>query len=46
MAQWGTWLAIVGGIVAIAGQWVAGYWLPVVGGVLAILGAVVAMMAK
>jgi hypothetical protein len=31
-------LIILGGIVAIVGQWVAGYYLPVIGGALAVIG--------
>ncbi|MDO8467670.1 MAG: hypothetical protein Q7S56_01835 [Nanoarchaeota archaeon] len=43
MAAWGKWTAVVGGIVAVVGQFVATdannhYWLPLVGGVLAVIG--------
>lgn len=38
MAKWGMWLAIVGGVVAVIGQWATGYYLPVIGGVLAVIG--------
>ncbi|MDD5191626.1 MAG: hypothetical protein PHH54_02110 [Candidatus Nanoarchaeia archaeon] len=39
MAAWGKWVAIVGGVIAIIGQfWGATYYLPVIGGVVAIVG--------
>jgi len=39
MAQWGKWTAVVGGVVAVVGQfWGANYWLPAIGGVIAIVG--------
>lgn len=43
MAEWIKYLAVVGGVVAIAGQWwptgaANTYYLPVIGGVLAIIG--------
>jgi len=39
MAQTGMWLAIVGGVVAVIGQfWGANYYLPAIGGVLAVIG--------
>jgi len=31
-------LIIIGGIIAIIGQWVTGYYLPVVGGAIAVIG--------
>ena len=31
-------LVIIGGIVAIIGQWVTGYYLPVIGGAIAVIG--------
>lgn len=40
MAAWGKWVAIVGGVIAIIGQfWGGNYYLPVIGGVVAIVGA-------
>lgn len=36
--SWGTWLAIIGGLVALIGQWVPNYYLPVIGGIIAIIG--------
>jgi len=39
MAGWQMWLALLGGIISVVGQWVPDYWLPVIGGVLAIIGA-------
>jgi hypothetical protein len=39
MANWGSWVALVGGILAVVGQWVMTTWLPVVGGVVAVVGA-------
>jgi hypothetical protein len=39
MAKWGMWLAIVGGVVAVIGQWWGmDYYLPAIGGVLAVIG--------
>jgi len=43
---WQMWLALIGGIVALVGQWVLGYWLPAIGGVLAIIAAVGMMSGK
>lgn len=40
MASWGKWLAVVGGIVAVIGQfWGVTYYLPLIGGVVAVIGA-------
>jgi hypothetical protein len=37
---WGKWVALVGGIIAVIGQfWGAGYYLPAIGGVVAVVGA-------
>lgn len=45
MTGWQSWLALIGGIVAVVGQWWgASYWLPAIGGVLAIIGAIGMMM--
>jgi len=42
MQNWQKWAVIVGGIVAIVGQfWGMEYYLPVIGGVLALLGGLV-----
>ena len=47
MAEWGKWLVVIGGIIAVVGQWWGGpasdpdLYLPVVGGVLAVIGAFV-----
>jgi len=39
MADWMKYLAVVGGVIAVVGQWWgANYYLPVIGGVLAIIG--------
>lgn len=49
MAGWQSWLALIGGIVAVIGQWWGGpgmspnLWLPAIGGVLAIIGGIGAM---
>lgn len=45
MANWGSWVAIVGGIIALVGQWYTGAWLPAIGGVVAIIGGIGAMMS-
>ena len=40
MAGTGMWIAVVGGVIAIVGQfWGANYYLPVIGGVIAVIGA-------
>jgi hypothetical protein len=42
MAEWGKWVAIIGGIVAVVGQfWGVAYYLPLIGGVLAVIGGFV-----
>jgi hypothetical protein len=39
MAKTGMWLAIVGGVIAVVGQfWGANYYLPAIGGVVAVVG--------
>ena len=43
-AGWQSWLALIGGILALIGQWWgANYYLPLIGGVLAIIGGIGAM---
>jgi hypothetical protein len=40
MAEWGKWTALIGGVIAIIGQfWGADYFIPLIGGVVAIIGA-------
>ena len=42
MAEYGKWIAIVGGLIAIVGQfWGIDYYLPLIGGVIAILGGII-----
>ena len=43
---WGEWVALIGGIVAVIGQWATTAYLPLIGGVIAIIGALGAMMSK
>jgi hypothetical protein len=43
---WEGWVALIGGIVAVVGQFAAGYWLALIGGVLAIIAGIGALMAK
>ncbi len=39
MATWGKWTAIVGGVIAVIGQfWGVSMYLPLVGGVIAVVG--------
>jgi len=45
MANWGAWLAFVGGILSVIGQW-SGYYLALIGGVVAVVGAFVAFNNK
>ena len=41
MGNWGSWLALIGGILSVIGQWVTTIaWLPLIGGVVAIIGAI------
>jgi len=44
MASWESWVALLGGVLAVIGQWY-GMYLPLIGGVLAIIAAV-ALMSK
>jgi len=37
---WGSWIALIGGIVAVIGQWTVQWYLPLIGGVIAIIGAI------
>lgn len=37
------WLALIGGILAIVGQWSGTNWLPIVGGIIAVIGALGSM---
>jgi hypothetical protein len=40
MAEWGKWTALVGGIIAVIGQfWGASMYIPLIGGIVAIIGA-------
>lgn len=44
MASGTSWGALVGGLIAIVGQfWGANYWLPVIGGAIALISGVIAM---
>jgi hypothetical protein len=46
MAGWESWVALVGGVLAVVGQWWgASAYLPLIGGVLAVVAAV-ALMSK
>ena len=40
MAEWGKWVAIIGGVIAFIGQFgnLAAFWLPAIGGILAVIG--------
>ena len=46
MNSWQSWLALIGGILAVANQWLPGYWLAVIGGGLAIIAGIGLMMGK
>ena len=39
MAAWGKWTALVGGVIAVVGQWIPDYYLAAIGGVVAVVGA-------
>lgn len=45
MANWGSWVALIGGIVSVIGQFVPAYYLALIGGVVAIIGAIGCMMS-
>ena len=45
MAGWGSWLAIIGGIVSVIAQWVPDAYLALIGGVVAVIGGI-GCMAK
>jgi len=36
---WAKWTALVGGVIAVLGQFVPGYYLALIGGVVAVIGA-------
>ena len=38
MAAWGKWTAVVGGVLAIIGQFAGGFYLALIGGLLAVVG--------
>jgi hypothetical protein len=47
MAGWQMWLALVGGILAVVGQWWGmDFYLAAIGGILAIIGALGMMSGK
>lgn len=46
MANWGSWLALVGGVISVIGHWSAGWYAALIGGVLAIIGAIAIMSGK
>ncbi len=43
---WGAWVALIGGIVAVVGEFVPGAYLALIGGVVAVVGAIGAMSSK
>lgn len=44
MAGWQSWLALIGGILAVIGQWWGmDMFLPAIGGILAVIGGIGAM---
>ncbi len=46
MASWGAWLAIIGGVVAVVGQWVPSAYLALIGGVVAVIGGIGCLASK
>ena len=42
MEEWKKWAIVLGGVVAVVGQWVTGYYLALIGGAVA---AVIGLMA-
>lgn len=46
MANWGSWVALIGGIISVVAQWVTTVpYLALIGGVVAIIGAIGCMMS-
>ena len=46
-AGWQSWLALIGGIIAIIGQfWGAEFYLPAIGGIVALIGGIGLMTSK
>jgi hypothetical protein len=42
---WHSWVALLGGVIALIGQWWGmSYWLPAIGGILAIIAGIAMMM--
>lgn len=49
---WHSWVALLGGVISLIGQWWGGpgtavnYWFPAIGGILAIIAGLAMMMSK
>jgi hypothetical protein len=43
MSMWGAWLALIGGVVSVIGQWATMAYLPLIGGIIAVIGAIILM---
>ena len=43
---WQMWLALIGGILALVGEFQPGYWLAAIGGALAVIGSLGMMSGK
>ncbi len=46
MASWGAWLAIIGGVISVIGQWMPAAWLAFIGGVVAVIGGIGCLSSK
>jgi|GEM_PF-1793720 len=44
--SWQSWLTIIGGILAIIGEFIFGYYLSLIGGILAVVGGIGMMMSE
>ena len=46
MANWGSWLALIGGVISVIGQWSTTWYAALIGGLLAVVGAIGLMSDK
>lgn len=46
MAGWGAWLAIIGGVIAVVGQFSTDAYLALIGGVVAVVGGIGCLASK
>jgi len=46
MAGWGAWLAIIGGVVSVVGEFQVDAWLALIGGIVAVIGGIGVLTSK